>query len=193
MKASRKSIFLTLLSFFSLAPLSFGQTAKIKGTVKDSEGVGIFSATVMLVGKQKGATTDENGKYEIGQLEAGTYTLSITSSGFVTQSKEITLTNGQELTMDIAMEDDASDIDEVVVIGYGTTRTKDLTGAATVINEKNFTQGSLASPEQLLMGKVAGVKINSNDGAPGSGSTIRLRGGTSINASNGQQFHCGSK
>jgi TonB-dependent starch-binding outer membrane protein SusC len=70
------------------------------------------------------------------------------------------------------------------VIGYGTTRTKDLTGAATVITEKNFLQGSLATPEQLIMGKVAGLKVTSNDGAPGSGSTLRLRGGTSINASN---------
>ena len=70
------------------------------------------------------------------------------------------------------------------MIGYGTTRTKDLTGAATVITEKNFLQGSLATPEQLIMGKVAGLKVTSNDGAPGSGSTLRLRGGTSINASN---------
>jgi iron complex outermembrane receptor protein len=184
MKASRKSIFLALLGFFTCASLAFGQTTKILGTVKDSEGVGIFSATVLLVGKQKGATTDENGKYEINQLEAGTYKISFNASGYVLQTKEITIATGQVVSLDVTLEEITSDIDEVVVIGYGTTRTKDLTGAATVINEKNFTQGSLASPEQLLMGKVAGVKINSNDGAPGSGSTIRLRGGTSINASN---------
>ena len=69
-------------------------------------------------------------------------------------------------------------------MGYGTARTKDLTGSAVAISEDKFLKGSLATPEQLIMGKVPGLKVTSNDGAPGSGSTLRIRGGTSINASN---------
>ncbi len=184
MKAFRNLRFLALLSFLSLAPLSFGQTAKIKGTVKDSEGAGIIGATVQLAGQTKGATTDDNGVYEITQLAAGNYTLVIKAFDFLEQQQTVTVKEGETAVLDVVLKDDATAIEEVVIIGYGTMRTKDLTGAATVVSEKNFTQGSMGSPEQLIMGKSAGVKINSNDGAPGSGSTIRLRGGTSINASN---------
>ena len=82
------------------------------------------------------------------------------------------------------MLEDVLLLNEAVVIGYGTTRTKDITGSAAIINSEDFNKGSVTTPEQLVMGKVPGVKINSNNGAPGSGSTIRIRGGTSINASN---------
>jgi outer membrane receptor for ferrienterochelin and colicin len=72
----------------------------------------------------------------------------------------------------------------VVVVGYGTQKKKDLTGSVTSISAKDFNQGPVTTPEQLIMGKVSGVQITSNSGAPGSGSTIRIRGGASLNASN---------
>ena len=79
----------------------------------------------------------------------------------------------------------ASSLNEIVVIGYGTTRKKDLTGAVTVVDEKDFQKGTITTPEQMIAGKVAGVSVISNSGQPGSGSTIRFRGGSSLNASNG--------
>lgn len=184
MKTNRRSIFLALFGMLLLAPLGFAQTGKIRGTVTDSDGAGLFQATITLVGKSLGATTDDKGAYEIKGLTEGKYTISYVNDGYKSETRDVTLAAGQDLVVNVTLKDASSGIDEVVVIGYGTTRTKDLTGAATIITDKNFVQGSVSTPEQLIMGKSAGVKITSNDGAPGSGSTIRMRGGTSINASN---------
>jgi TonB-linked SusC/RagA family outer membrane protein len=164
--------------------LSFSQGATIKGTIKDSLGKPIYRAQVILEGKSRGATTNENGFYELSMIDAGSYTLIFRATEFTEKKKEITLTAGETQVHDMVLISLGKLLDDVVIIGYGTTRTSDLTGSATILNEKNFNQMSVATPEQLIMGKAAGVKINTNDGAPGSGSTIRLRGGTSINASN---------
>ena len=179
----RKLLF-TLLSLLFVSLAVHGQTASIIGKITDVEGLPVYPATLVLEGKGMGAQTNENGEFEIKFVPAGTVVLIVRSSGFVTYNQEIIVSSGTVLNQNIILSKEAKEYDEVVVIGYGTTRTKDLTGAATVITEKNFLQGSLATPEQLIMGKVAGLKVTSNDGAPGSGSTLRLRGGTSINASN---------
>ena len=179
----RKLLF-TLLSLLFISLAAHGQTASIIGKITDIEGLPVYPATLVLEGKGMGAQTNENGEFEIKFVPAGTVVLIVRSSGFVTYNQEIIVSSGTVLNQNIILSKEAKEYDEVVVIGYGTTRTKDLTGAATVITEKNFLQGSLATPEQLIMGKVAGLKVTSNDGAPGSGSTLRLRGGTSINASN---------
>ena len=179
----RKLLF-TLLSLLFVSLAAHGQTASIIGKITDVEGLPVYPATLVLEGKGMGAQTNENGEFEIKFVPAGTVVLIVRSSGFVTYNQEIIVSSGTVLNQNIILSKEAKEYDEVVVIGYGTTRTKDLTGAATVITEKNFLQGSLATPEQLIMGKVAGLKVTSNDGAPGSGSTLRLRGGTSINASN---------
>ena len=179
----RKLLF-TLLSLLFVSLAAHGQTSSIIGKIIDIEGLPVYPATLVLEGKGMGAQTNENGEFEIKFVPAGTVVLIVRSSGFVTYNQEIIVSSGTVLNQNIILSKEAKEYDEVVVIGYGTTRTKDLTGAATVITEKNFLQGSLATPEQLIMGKVAGLKVTSNDGAPGSGSTLRLRGGTSINASN---------
>jgi TonB-linked SusC/RagA family outer membrane protein len=160
------------------------QGATIKGTVTDSLKEPMYNASVILEGQSRGALTNDKGFYTISNVPAGTYKLIFRSSGYNVVSREITLTAGQTLISDAVLVSSVQEIDEMVVIGYGTTRTTDLTGSASVLTDKNFVQGSVSTPEQLIMGKAAGVKVNSNDGAPGSGSTIRLRGGTSINASN---------
>ena len=179
----RKLLF-TLLSLLFVSLAAHGQTASIIGKITDVEGLPVYPATLVLEGKGMGAQTNENGEFEIKFVPIGTVVLIVRSTGFVTYNQEIIVSSGTVLNQNITLSKEAKEYDEVVVIGYGTTRTKDLTGAATVITEKNFLQGSLATPEQLIMGKVAGLKVTSNDGAPGSGSTLRLRGGTSINASN---------
>jgi TonB-dependent starch-binding outer membrane protein SusC len=165
------------------------QNALLKGTIKDPDGNPIYNASIILEGKNRGAVTDFDGNYIIEAITPDIYNqgpvkVIFRSIGFTEKSEEITFKPGETVERNITFSKDILMLEEAVVIGYGTTRTKDLTGASTVITEKNFVQGSMASPEQLIMGKVAGVKINTNDGAPGSGSTIRLRGGTSINASN---------
>ena len=174
--------FLSILLFLSI--VSFAQNASVKGMINDAEGKALYNASVTVEGKSKGAMSNDKGFYEIKGLAAGSYTLIYRFMGMETIKETVVLQENQALIKDVTLQSKAKDEDEVVVIGYGTSRTKDLTGSATVINEKNFVQGSLATPEQLIMGKVAGLKVTSNDGAPGSGSTLRLRGGTSINASN---------
>jgi TonB-linked SusC/RagA family outer membrane protein len=177
-----KSLVTLIVLISSFGALS--QTGIVRGTVKDESGEPIYSATVQVSGQSKGTTTDDQGNYELKQLNGGTTKLLVRAVGFKEQIREFSIKDGESLIQDFVMSPVTKDMDEVVVIGYGTMRSKDLTGAATVVNEKNFTQGSMSTPEQLIMGKTAGLKINSNDGSPGSGSTIRLRGGTSINASN---------
>lgn len=163
----------------------FGQYGSLNGTIKDAAGNPISDVKVMAEGVLKKATiSDSKGYYLIDNLIPGEYKVIYRLMGQDDITKTVSMTANSTLSNDVVFGDNKKVTDEVVVIGYGTTRTKDLTGSATIINEKNFLQGSLATPEQLIMGKVAGLKITSNDGAPGSGSTLRLRGGTSINASN---------
>ncbi len=183
MQLKTTTSFFALLVFLGFTVAALAQTG-IRGTIKDAAGIPLFNASVLVEGQGRGAVSDDKGYYEIKGLQAGTYKLTYKFMGFAPQSDEVTVVANQMVTNDFQFASKTQDIGDVVVIGYGTQRTKDLTGSATVINEKNFVQGSLASPEQLVMGKVAGLKVTSNDGAPGSGSTLRLRGGTSINASN---------
>lgn len=181
-KKTTKSFFALLLSF-GLSSIVFAQTG-IRGTITDAAGVPLLNASVLVEGQGKGAVSDDNGYYEISGLKAGSYNLVFKFQGFSNQNDQVVVIANQMVTKDFQFAAKIQDVGDVVVIGYGTQRTKDLTGSAAIINEKNFVQGSLATPEQLVMGKVAGLKVTSNDGAPGSGSTLRLRGGTSINASN---------
>lgn len=148
-----KSFALSFL-FLAVSFVAFNQNATIKGKVTDVDGAPLFNATIILEGQGKGATTDDKGMYEIKNVNPGTYTLIFRFTGLVSKSESITLAASQILIKDATLLKDVKDLEEVVVIGYGTTRTKDLTGSATVINEKNFSQGSLSTPEQLIMGKV---------------------------------------
>lgn len=183
MQKKTTTSFFAFLVFFSFSIFAFAQTG-IRGIITDAAGTPLFNASVLVEGQGKGAISDDKGYYEITGLKAGTYNLVYKFMGFSPQNDQVTVVANQLTTNDFQFASKIQDVGDVVVIGYGTQRTKDLTGSATVINEKNFVQGSLATPEQLVMGKVAGLKVTSNDGAPGSGSTLRLRGGTSINASN---------
>jgi TonB-dependent starch-binding outer membrane protein SusC len=175
----------SLILMLALSVLGFAQTGKINGVIEDPKGNKLSDVKVLADGPTKGvAFSDVNGAYEITGLADGSYVLTLRLIGLEDMTLDVAISGGGTVTKNLVFGDNQKASDEVVVIGYGTTRTKDLTGAATIINEKNFLKGSLATPEQLLMGKVAGLKVTSNDGAPGSGSTLRLRGGTSINASN---------
>jgi TonB-dependent starch-binding outer membrane protein SusC len=114
------------------------------------------------------------------KVPASANTLVISSVSYAT--KEIAIGDGSNLQ--ITLDQVNASLNEVVVIGYGSAKKKDLTGAVSTISSKDFVKGAITTPEQLISGKIAGVAITSNGGAPGSGSTIRIRGGASLNASN---------
>ncbi|MEM7161444.1 MAG: SusC/RagA family TonB-linked outer membrane protein [Bacteroidota bacterium] len=183
MKFNCKSTLLVIGMLFS-SILAFGQNASLSGDIKDNNGDPIIGATIRLDGTSIGTFSDVSGNYSIENIAPGTYDVIYSFVGFSTIKATMTFSAGEKLTKSQSMSADAMLLDEAVVIGYGTTNSKDLTGSTKLILEKDFQSGNVTTPEQLITGKVSGVQITSNDGAPGSGSRIRIRGGTSLNASN---------
>ena len=155
------------------------QDKLVTGKVTDSKtGAGLSGVTITVKGTKTAVQTNADGMYSI-KVPAGATTLLASSAGFALQEINV---NG--VTTNVILAETTANLNEVVVVGYGTQRKKDLTGAVTSVGAKDFVKGALQSPEQLISGKVAGVQITSSGGAPGSGSTIRIRGGASLNASN---------
>ncbi|MEO5673045.1 MAG: SusC/RagA family TonB-linked outer membrane protein, partial [Chitinophagales bacterium] len=159
------------------------QTATITGNIIDTKQSAVPFATIQLQGTQLGASTEDDGSYVISGVPYGTYTLMVTYVGYKTYSQSLSI-NAPQVAQNITLVSDYLSLDEVVVVGYGTKQVKDLTGSVASVSSKDFNTGIVGTPEQLITGKVAGVQITSNSGAPGSGSRIRIRGGTSINATN---------
>ena len=154
------------------------QSKTVSGTVIDETGAPMIGLTVIVTGTTNGATTDLDGKYQISVPDGGSLTFSYL--GYETQVVAI---DGRT-RIDIQLNPDTELLSDAVVIGYGTTAKKDLTGSVSAVGSKDFNNGLLSSPEQLINGKVAGVQIMSSSGSPTAGSTIRIRGGASLNASN---------
>ncbi|WP_187263751.1 SusC/RagA family TonB-linked outer membrane protein [Pontibacter beigongshangensis] len=151
----------------------------VNGKVQDESGFGLPGVKVMLKGTTTAVPTDLDGNFSI-TIPDGNSTLVLSYIGFQTQ--EVPVNNRS--TIAVVLAPDSKTLGEVVVVGYGTQRRQDITGAVTAISEEDFVQGQITTPEQLISGKVAGVQITSNGGAPGAGSRIRIRGGASLNASN---------
>jgi iron complex outermembrane receptor protein len=171
------SIGLPVLLF--LSGIAAAQDKTISGRVMDATGNGIFGVSVSVKGQSRGTTTNADGSYLLS-VPANVTTLLFSSVGYSAEEVSVKGRNSVNVTLQTA----AGNLNEVVVIGYGTARKKDLTGSVTAVTAKDFNKGAITTPEQLIAGKVAGVQITSNGGAPGSGSTIRIRGGASLNASN---------
>jgi TonB-dependent starch-binding outer membrane protein SusC len=170
--------FLLLVSFLTFGNLLLAQRS-IKGVISDAQTKEtLIGANVKVVGTTKGAVSDLDGNYAI-EIPAGATQLEFSYTGYATQI----VTVGASNIVDIAMKQGRA-LEELVVVGYGTQKRKDLTGSITSITSENFVKGAVQTPEQLIAGKVAGVQITSNSGQPGAGSTIRIRGGSSLNASN---------
>ncbi len=174
---ARRSAFLLIL--LMLSSIAWAQDRIITGKITDSkDGTPLPGVSVLVKGTKVGTKTDANGIFRIS-VPANSQTLVISSVGFTQQELSIT---GSDVNVNLVASN--SSLNEIVVVGYGTTRKKDLTGAVASVSSKDFVKGAIQTPEQLIAGKVAGVQISSNSGAPGSGSRIRIRGGASLNASN---------
>ncbi len=169
-------LFLTLL----LIPVSaFAQTQRtVTGTVIDENGEPLIGATVKVVGESIGAATDIEGNFSVNVPKSAKQ-LVISYVGYDNLTVDITSDN-----MTITMKPNSELLDEVVVIGYGVRKKDDLTGSVSTVSEKDFNKGMISSPEELVNGKIAGVQIVNGGGSPTAGSTIRVRGGASLNASN---------
>ena len=166
---------LTLAGGLLLTVSSFAQTNAIKGHVKDASGEPVMGATITVNGKAVGIT-DMDGNFSV-DAAPGT-NLTFTYLGMTPQ----TVKASKE--MSITLQDDSKALNEVVVIGYGVAKKSDLTGSVTAIKPDSKNKGVVVNAQDMLTGKVAGVNITSNDGTPGGGAKIRVRGGSSLNASN---------
>jgi iron complex outermembrane receptor protein len=171
---------LAALLFAIISISVYAQERTVTGKVTDAkDGAPLAAASVVVKGSNKGVTTSADGTFAI-KVPTGATTLVISYLNFA--SKEVLLDSKN--TVSVSLTASADQLSDVVVIGYGTSRKKDLTGSVATVSAKDFNTGAISTPEQLIAGKVAGVSITSNNGAPGSGSTIRIRGGASLNASN---------
>ena len=177
---------ITLLKSFLLvgAILSFGlaKAQEVSGTVSDANGP-LPGASVVVKGTTNGTQTDFDGNFTLNNVESDA-TLVISYIGYSTQEVAV---DGRT-TIDVVLAEDAQALDEVVIIGYGTTTVKDATGAVSAINSEDFNSGIIASPEQLIQGKTAGVQITQSSGEPGAGVNIRIRGANSIRSNNSPLF-----
>ena len=159
----------------------FAQSGKyeVKGVVVDTTGTPVIGASVIEQGTTNGVTTDLNGQYVL-RVNGPESIIEISFIGY----KTLALAANSDLLANAVLEDDSEMIDDVVVIGYGVVKKNDLTGSISTVKADQTNKGLATSPTDLLRGKSAGVVITSGSGAPGSAATIRIRGGSSLNASN---------
>lgn len=157
----------------------YAQGSLVSGTIKDAEsGEPIPGVNVVAKGTTNGTVTDIDGKYSVN-ADSNTI-LVISYVGFETQEIAV----GTRSTIDIDLGYDVSQLGEVVVIGYGEVNRGDVTGSVIAVDSDDFNKGAISTPQELLVGKVPGVVITSQGGAAGTGSTIRIRGGSSLRANN---------
>ena len=179
-----KTWFLLLFVLLCLQAGAQTQTGSVSGRVLDEKNAGIPGATVLVEGTTLGVSTDVDGNFRIANIPAGSQTIVLTFVGYNAVRRPVTIAAGQNVDVSAALTVNATELGEAVVIGYGTQRRQDVTGAITTVTAKDFVQGQITNPEQLIQGKVAGVQITTSGGAPGAATTIRIRGGSSLNASN---------
>ena len=171
---------LLLICFYTLSvSCLYAQELEVKGQVKSKNGESLPGVNIVIKGSTMGTVTDVNGQYTITLEESGS-TLIYSFIGF--QTKEIPV-NGRN-TIDVIMSEDITGLDEVVVVGYGSVKKSDLTGSVSSVKMKNIPMKPSNSIDGLLQGQSAGVQVTSASDDPGAGSTIRIRGGSSLRGGN---------
>ncbi|MDT8887111.1 SusC/RagA family TonB-linked outer membrane protein [Aquirufa regiilacus] len=165
-----------LMAFMlTLSWVAFGQDRKVTGSIQDAKGGGIPGVSVAIKGTTTGTTTDGNGAFSIN-VKSGNAELVISSVGYVTKNVAV----GNRSSITVSLDEDVSQLNEVVVTGYSSQRKKDITGAVTVVGAKELTAVPSASLTQMLQGRASGVTVG-NDNSPGGGTMVRIRGFGSIN------------
>ncbi|PKQ45067.1 SusC/RagA family TonB-linked outer membrane protein [Confluentibacter flavum] len=173
-----KTIINAILFSLLFVPTILEAQTNLKGTVTEqSTSLPIPAVNVLIKGTNAGTATDFDGEYQI-EVNNG----DVLQFSFIGYKSQEIIYSGQAV-LDVVLEEDTSQLSEIVLIGYGSTTKKDATGSVESVTSEDFTRGNIVTPENLLSGRVAGVSINTS-GSPGSGSEIRIRGGSSINASN---------
>lgn len=163
-----------------ISQLAIAQDRVVSGRVSDSkDGSGVPGVTVAPKGTKTGTQTGSDGSFRIS-VGAGVTTLVFSSVGYTSQEVDIT----GKTTIDVSLVISNSQLGEVVVTGYGSAKKRDVTGSITSIKAKDFNQGIVTAPDQLIQGKAAGVQVINNSGAPGGGTTLRIRGISSIRSAN---------
>lgn len=166
-----------LFLMFATALQSYGQDVQITGKVTDATiGESIPGVSVLVKNTTTGTTTDLDGFYSIG-VQVGSE-LVFSFIGYETQ----TIVVGQQKIIDVAMKPAITGLDEVVVVGYGVQRKSDVTGATSTLDDADFNAGIVTSPAEMMQGRISGVQVTTNSGEPGAGSSIRIRGSSSIRA-----------
>jgi len=176
-----KTIYNKLLFLLLILPLSVFAQNTLSGTVlEQSSGQPLPGVNVLIQGSSTGVSTDFDGKFQLPNVKSGDVIV-FSYVGY----KDWTVTYTNQASITVSLEEDSSQLSEVVVqVGYGTVRKKDATGSVTTITERDFNKGPVVSVDQMVQGKVAGLQIINGGGSPGEGSTIRIRGGSSLSANN---------
>lgn len=169
-------ICMLLMSFYAIAQNNY----TVSGTIVDSAGEPLIGVTISEKGTNNATLTDVDGRFLI-KVQAAESMVELTYMGYVTVSYRA---DNSVWAAPVVMSEDVKAIEGVVVIGYGTTSKRDATGSVAVMKVDEVNKGVVNTPQDLLKGKVAGVVVTSNSGQPGAGSKIRIRGGSSLNASN---------
>ena len=169
-------VILPLLLGLFLSLGAFAQQVTVKGHVKDTTGESVIGANVVVKGTTNGTITDFDGNFTLNVPQNSI--LSISYIGY--KPVEIKATPSVTVTL----QDDSQVLSDVVVIGYGSVKKSDLSGSVVAIKAEDMNRGAVTSPQELIQGKVPGLFVAPGDGSPGAGSTIRIRGGASLNASN---------
>ena len=146
---------------------AFAQQITVKGLVKDTAGEPIIGANVVIKGTTNGTITDFDGNFQLNANKGDIIVISFI--GYQPQEAQAAA------SMNIILKDDTELLDEVVVIGYGSVKKDDLSGSVVAIKAEEMNKGAVTSPQELIMGKVPGLSVSQGDGAPGAGSTIRIR------------------
>ncbi|WP_053970368.1 SusC/RagA family TonB-linked outer membrane protein [Mangrovimonas sp. ST2L15] len=174
------ALWVLLLGFFT--SIQAQTNLSVSGQIQDETGEPLMGASIIEAGTTNGTTTDFDGNFQLDMTSGNT--IEISYLGYVSQTIQISENTSMPLKVILQEDSFALDAVEIVAVGYGTMRKSDLTGAISTVSEKDLTRGTLTSTEQVLQGRVSGLVVTQDTGDPSTGSSLRLRGGTSLTASN---------
>lgn len=172
-----RAVFLALMALISITAVA---QVTVKGTVVDQDDEPIIGASVLEAGTAAGTSTDIDGNFTL-TVKSAKASLNVSYIGY--ENQKVALNGRTEVTIKMK-EDSGVNLDEVVVVGYGTQRRTDVTGSVASLSKDQMRESVVTNADQMLQGKIAGVQVTSNSGAPGGATSIRIRGASSINSSN---------